>query len=375
MTLAAACVIFVQFGLFIGTWASHIPIVQARLGLDTASLGLALLGAGVGTIVSQPVAGILVGRVGSRPTTVAFAILSAVSLVLAVTSQTFAWFLAACAAIGVCWGGFNVSMNTQGNEIELARSRPTLSLLHAFVSLGMLSGAAIGALLIGMGWRNGEAAIVVAAVCVVFSLGAARYLLPSPPSTGAGGFTWPDRAVIGFGVLALLIFLVEGGMVDWSALFLAFEKGASEAVAPLGFFAYALAMAVVRLLGERLILAWGRRALVVGGAAIVACGLAVAALSPWLWLSVAAFAITGAATANIIPTLIASAAQTPGVQAPIAIGTVTTMMTFGLLVGPPIIGFVSHQLGLTSGIGLMAMAAVAVAILASTLRWANVTAS
>ncbi len=66
-----------------------------------------------------------------------------------------------------------------------------------------------------------------------------------------------------------------------SGLFLAIEKGASPGLALLGFVAYTTAMAIMRLFGERLILSLGRRNVVVVGAAIVACGLAAAAFSPW----------------------------------------------------------------------------------------------
>ncbi len=64
----AACAIFLLFGLNIGIWAAHVPVIQARLALDTATLGLCLLGSGLGTIASQLLAGVLIGRIGlARP--------------------------------------------------------------------------------------------------------------------------------------------------------------------------------------------------------------------------------------------------------------------------------------------------------------------
>ncbi len=80
----------------------------------------------------------------------------------------------------------------------------------------MLSSSALGALLIGMGWIRGEASAVVALVAVIITLVAARFLLPPDrqPKHAGPAFVLPNRAVVGFGVLALLIFLVEGGMVD-----------------------------------------------------------------------------------------------------------------------------------------------------------------
>jgi len=367
--LIAVSVIFFAFGVNVGMWAAHIPVIQSRLGIDTATLGLSLLSAAIGTMFAQPLAGMLVARVGSRPTTVLFSVLSAIAMAAAIASGSVVQLFIALAFIGIMWGAANVAMNTQGTELEVLRARPTLSSFHAFASLGMLAGAALGGILIGAGWGNGEGAAAVAILSVIASLLTARMLLDARPQSRGASFTLPNRAVLVLGLLALLMFLVEGGMVDWSALFLATVKGASESWAPFGFVVFTGTMAAFRLLGNRIVTALGRRNVVVFGGLLVAAGMALAILSPWLWLSVVGFVLVGAGAANVVPTLIATAGQTPGIQPSMAIGAVTTMMTFGLLVGPPVVGLVAHRFGLPVGLCLLAAAGLAVAALARLRTW------
>src|SRR5260221_12160185 len=61
-TLAA----FLVAGLGLAAWAPLVPYAKARLGVDTAALGLLLLCLGVGSIVAMPPAGGLTTRFGCR---------------------------------------------------------------------------------------------------------------------------------------------------------------------------------------------------------------------------------------------------------------------------------------------------------------------
>ncbi len=54
-------------GFAAAAWAPLIPFAKARIGVDNGVLGLVLLSAGVGSIVTMPLAGALAGRFGCRP--------------------------------------------------------------------------------------------------------------------------------------------------------------------------------------------------------------------------------------------------------------------------------------------------------------------
>ena len=57
--------IFFLNGFALAGWFVRIPAGQERLGMGEGPLGVALLGAAVGALLSMPVAGALVSRLGS----------------------------------------------------------------------------------------------------------------------------------------------------------------------------------------------------------------------------------------------------------------------------------------------------------------------
>ena len=76
------------------------------------------------------------------------------------------------------------------------------------------------------------------------------------------------------------MFLAEGAMLDWSAVFLAEAKGMDHARAGSGYVAFSLAMTACRLVGDRLVEAAGRMRTVVAGAALACAGLVLATQAP-----------------------------------------------------------------------------------------------
>ena len=58
--------VFFLHGTGAGMWVARIPAVQERLGLGVGALGLALLGAGLGTLLAMVPTGALIARRGSR---------------------------------------------------------------------------------------------------------------------------------------------------------------------------------------------------------------------------------------------------------------------------------------------------------------------
>jgi MFS family permease len=271
--------------------------------------------------------------------------------------------------VGALWGGMNVSMNTQASEIERARGKPTMSTFHAGASLGMLAGATIGGLLIGGGWGNGSGAIGVAAVSLVILAIVIPNLLRSPPAARGPAFVVPSRTILGLGLLAFLMFMIEGGVADWSALFLATEKNASPGWAAAGFAVFTGAMAAFRVFGNPIVAALGRRGTIAIGGGLVAFGILFAILAPWPLLSALGFAFAGMGAANIVPILISTAANTPGMAASIGVGAVTTLGLIGFLTGPPAIGFIANAFGLSAGISLLGVAGLIVAVAAILRTW------
>src|SRR5689334_6557780 len=57
---------FLVHGLVVSTWVSRIAALKASLRMSDGTLGLALLGAAIGSVTAIPICGSLVSRYGSR---------------------------------------------------------------------------------------------------------------------------------------------------------------------------------------------------------------------------------------------------------------------------------------------------------------------
>lgn len=367
---------FLTFGLTLGVWFVHIPIVTARLQLEPAVLGLVLLCAGIGGLLSPLVAGFIIARTGSqlaaRIMTVAIA-LTAPALIYA--PSVIVLFVVA-PLVGICGGGVNVAANTQGALVEKAYGRPVMSSFHGFFSLGGLVAASIAGSLFAIGWGDGRAALLIAAVLIAGALLIGRFFLPDSgaPATAAGPqgpmFVLPTKSLLTIVLIAFICTLIEGSVGDWGALFLITEKMTTEAVAALGYGMFALAMTLTRFVGNMVVARFGAKATITWGGVLMVVGMTVVVLAPWAIVSAIGFLIVGLGAANVSPVLTSVASRTPGMAPSLSVAMMSSAQATGLLLGPPIIGFVAQGFGLTIALGMTAVLALVIALGPVVRPWA-----
>jgi predicted MFS family arabinose efflux permease len=181
-------------------------------------------------------------------------------------------------------------------------------------------------------------------------------------------FRLPGGAVFLLGFLCMVVFLAEGAMLDWSAVFLHFSRGFDPSVAGLGYAAFSVAMAVGRLLGDRITAALGPVSIVRFGSLIAAAGFFLATALPWGPVALLGFALVGIGASNIVPVLFSAAGRQTRTSPGIAIATVTSLGYAGMLAGPAVIGFVANASTLSIALGGVAGLLIVVSLCASIAR-------
>lgn len=362
---------FLVAGLAMGAWAPLVPYAKARTGIDEATLGLLLLALGVGSLLAMPVTGRIAARAGCRRVALwSGAALCAVLPWLAWLPQ--AWAMAAALfALGAAIGTFDVAMNLQAVAVEKDRGRALMSGFHGYFSLGGILGAGAVAALLWAGVAPLVATLAMAAVLAAL-LAHAREGLLDDREDGAAGHglvpALPRGAVAGIGALCFAVFLAEGAMLDWGALLLRDARGMPEALAGLGYAAFAGAMSLGRLTGDRVVHRWGAFRVFGLGAACAAIGFALAAGVDAPAASLLGFALVGLGASNLVPILFTAAGRQTAMGAGEAVSAISTMGYAGLLAGPAVIGLVAAVIGLPWVFGLLAAALAAVAASARVAR-------
>jgi len=358
---------FAALGFNYGTWTSRLPELKAGLGLSTSQVSLLLLSAALGSVFSFPVTAALLHRLGSRGAS----LLSGGVLPLMLVGLAAApgwWFaLAVMFVHGIIASTMDVAMNAQGVEIERVHARPVMSRLHACFSLGTMAGAlfASGATLVttAVAWHFGAAALLVWAAVLL-----PRHALVADarPVEGASrSFALPRGAALWLGAMAFLGMIVEGGMVDWSTLYLKESAGASAQVAPLGIASLQGAMLAMRWVGDRARTRWGARAILFRGSLLAGIALALALALGGVLPALAGFALVGVGIAIVSPCVYAEGAK----QGAVALAATMTLGSVGFLVGPPLIGSVAQASDLRWGLAVIAAGCLLLAGFSRRVRW------
>ena len=181
---AATVAAFVSHGLLFASWTAHIPQVKDHLRLTDGTLGLALLGAPIGSVAAMFVVARLLPRFGSKRLVQVSLIGYCLAGPLAGVAGSLPALFAALFAWGVFQGTLDVSMNTQAVTVERAARRPLMSGFHASWSIGAFAGAGIGALGVAAGLSLTPQLLLLAIPVVLIAGGLTTRMLPDPAPGG-----------------------------------------------------------------------------------------------------------------------------------------------------------------------------------------------
>ena len=97
----------------------------------------------------------------------------------------------------------------------------------------------------------------------------------------------------------------------------------------------------------------------------------VAALAPWSWLAIAAFAFSGLGIANMVPIAFSAGGNQPGMASGVGMSVVTTMGYSGILLAPSAIGFAAEHAGFSPVFMVLSGFLVVVCLMAGLARHAD----
>jgi predicted MFS family arabinose efflux permease len=355
-------------GFAMASWAPLVPFAKARAGIDEGVLGLLLLCLGIGSIVMMPLAGALTARFGCRLIILASAMVLCLTLPLLAAISSLPLLVVVLLVFGGCVGSIDVSMNIQAIIVERASERSMMSGFHGFFSVGGIAGAAGVTALLGAGVSPVGATLCVVAGIVVALAAAAPHLLRYGSKNAGPVFALPHGIVLFIGALCFIVFMTEGAVLDWSAVFLTSARGMETSYAGLGYAAFALTMTIGRLTGDRIVQRVGGANIIVFGGLCAAAGFALATLVPSWQAALLGYALVGAGCSNIVPVLFTGVGRQTVMPETVAVPAITTLGYAGILVGPAAIGFMAHAASLSAAFLVVAALLVGVAASGRLLR-------
>ena len=345
---------FVAAGFGVACWAPLVPFAKTRCHLGDDTMGLVLLLLGAGSIVAMPLAANLSARFSSKPIVLSGGVGLAVILpLLSIVSSPIALGVALF-AFGAFLGSLDVAMNLHAVDVERASEKPLMSGFHALFSIGGFLGSGIVTAFLSLGIAPSSSTILSSAVLVSLILAALPRMLSNRESTKQPLFAIPRGIVLVIAVFAAILYLVEGALLDWSALLLVGEHLVTAAHGGLGYMLFSIAMTLGRFAGDGIVARFGNRIVLTLGGVTALLGLCVLLLAPVAWIGLVGFIFVGLGAANIVPILFRLAGTQHTMPKGLAVAALTTAGCAGMLAGPAVIGFLSKGIGLHNAFWFLA---------------------
>ncbi|WP_416207800.1 MFS transporter [Bradyrhizobium sp. SEMIA] len=344
---------FFVAGFGLAAWAPLVPLAKERLAVGDRMLGFLLLCLGTGSVIAMLLTGVLNARYGSKPIIIGGGLGLAILLPCLGIANTPVRLGATLFAFGVSLGSIDVAMNIHAIELERVTGRPLMSGFHAQYSIGEFTGSAAVTSLLSLQLGPLFSTLVCSALMTIAIASAWPGLLAAGAGQQGPSFVLPNRSVLLIAVLAAITFLVEGSMLDWSALLLVERDLLAEAHGGIGCMLFSIAMAAGRLGGDAVVARIGDRAILILGTLPIVTGFLAVVAAPVALIAMAGFLLIGLGISNVVPVLCRRAGKQKIMPPAVAIAVVTTAGYAGILVGPAGIGLVAHMFGLRVAFGIL----------------------
>lgn len=363
----AVSAIFFMHGLCFASWASRIPSIQEKLNLSASALGAILFALPVGFFVSLPFAGWLIGILKSKRVVMLAAVLYSFSLLsIGVAGSTFVLF-GCLFSFGFFANLLNIAINTQAVAVEGLYQKKIMASFHGLWSLAGFVGAALGTWMISQTIAPFQHYIIVAALFFIVTIASAFYLVTKDEATEEKRplFAMPDKSLLSLGIIAFCSMMVEGAMFDWSGLYFINVVKVEPEYTGLGYTIFMVAMAGMRFLADGFSDKFGLKRILQVSGLLTTAGLLFAVLLPQIVPSTIGFFLIGMGVSSVVPMVYSAAGKSKSLSPGTALTAVSSMGFIGLLIGPPIIGFIAEATSLKMSFLTISIMSIAVIVFAS----------
>lgn len=342
--IAVAAGFFLQ-GLVFAAIVTQTPRIKDTYDIDDG----ALTGILVMVAVVSGVGSVLAGMIAERRTSaVAFKLaLATIGLgaLLVGLAPNVGLLLAAFVVYGLGVGGVDAGMNMQGVRVQQAYGRSIMANFHGMWSVGGITGAlyASGVAEIDLPLTISLVIVAVVVWCVVLWASPAFLAGSESQDHDAGlsakGLDLPWRPILIFGLVVLLFYAADTGILTWSSVYLEDALDATKTVAPLAYGAYQAGALASRFGGDFLVRRVGAPAVVAIGTTVGIAGLVTVVSATAPYMAIAGFFVSGLGLAILAPLAFAAlAGAVPASALDVAIARMNIANYLGAIIGGGMIG-------------------------------------
>ncbi|WP_025124521.1 MFS transporter [Myroides odoratimimus] len=367
----AVTALFFIFGGISASWASRIPTIKEAFGVNDSAWGFVLLYISIGTLITLPIAGRIIEKLGSKKATLLF-LLTYLVLLVGIGYWEVLWQLKVNLVLfGAISNITNISINTQAIKVSKLYKGQIIGSLHGTWSIGGFAASWLGAEMISSYVPPLEHFIYYSTVGIIISLLLFKYLIPetndttndNPILTEKKGFQLPDKNLVLLGLLAFFAMVAEGMMTDWSSEYMKHVTHAPIQLIGYGLTAYMFAMASGRFISDFTVRRFGEQRTLLFCGILLFIGLGASVLFPGVYTTIISFMIVGLGVSAVVPMCYNLAGHTKTMPPQQALTLITSIGFIGFFLGPPVIGFIAQHSSLKTAFAIVAFFGLAISLL------------
>ncbi|MGB3774768.1 MAG: MFS transporter [Leeuwenhoekiella sp.] len=343
---AALGTYFFIIGFSFSTWASRIPTLKTFFDLDEATLGSLLLAMPVSSMLGLPISGWLISRYNSRSPLLFSFFFFAIALTCIGFASNLLALILAISLFSFTMRIINISINTQAVTLQKVFNKKIIGSFHGLWSSGGLAGVGVSTIMISYAVPIHYHLMGVAVVVLLIAGFMYRYLLTNDRAKEGNKLVFgkPDKFIGALGLMVFFASLCEGGMFDWSGVY--FKEVVGVEVFTWGYLIFMIFMALSRFFSDAVIDYLGMRKLYLYSPCITACGILIMVFFPYFWPAIVGCCLVGIGVAAIIPMTFSLAGNSTKYSAGMAISIIATYGIIGMLLGPPLVGYLAQLIDL-----------------------------
>jgi MFS family permease len=337
---------FFLAGICFATWASRIPTIKAQFAFNDAQLGTVLLFMPISSLLGLPVSGWLVSRFESRyPMTAGFVMIAVSLSLIGISDSQFA-LVTSIGLFAFSTRIMSIALNTQAIHLQKRYDRKINGSFHGLWSTGGILGVGISTLCVAVDVSLSLHFSIIGTLTLIVTLSTFRGLDSNDRATSGNriAFAKPDPYIVYLGLLVFLASVCEGGMFDWSGIY--FRETVGVELFTLGYLLFMILMATSRFVSDGLVEQFGMAKMYIMSGSLVCAGILLAVAVPSFWPSLIGFCLVGFGCASVIPMTFSLAGHSKKYSPGMAISIIATYSIVGMLIGPPVIGYISHAFNL-----------------------------
>lgn len=348
---------FFLYSFTLGAFFPRIADIQDSMAVEEGALGFALIGSAVGTLVSLTFATPIIEKVGYRKALLALIPLLGLLYAIATFALTpVALFLLLLPA-GLAIGSIEIIINIEADRVEHQIGRRMMNRAHAFWSFGFFAAGIVGGAMAQSGISPQAHLLFMVPVSVLGTVLLLGQFEPAPHRATSSRepaplFARPTGAIMVLVLVTMAAMVLEGGGIDWSAIYMRDTLGAAPFIMSLAVAIGPLTQGVVRFFADGFVERYSPTVVARVLLGVLGVGTLIVFFAQTAVVALAGFAVMGIGTSALFPLAISAAAQRTDRSAVINVAALAQTSFVAFLLGPPLLGVVAEHFGVRWSFGI-----------------------